>query len=138
MDELQSSVRRAVFARLADLITAAESEDSGPSRHRESPDKSVTVVRDRNATDGLTSRWYQKLEVSDCQLAKLTMTRMACPLRSPDITPFHRYYGTVRPCPAYQYVRPRRTAACAFSLTTAAQVLKFHTRAKASITGSQK
>ena len=25
---------------------------------------------------------------------------MACPLRSTDITPLPRYYGTVRPCPA--------------------------------------
>jgi hypothetical protein len=63
-----------------------------------------------------------------CQLAKLIMTRMACPLRSTDVTPLHRRYGTVRPCPAYRYFRPRGATACAFSLTTSEQVLKFHTR----------
>ena len=41
--------------------------------------------------------------------------------------------GTVRPCPTNQYFRPRGAAACAFSLITAQQVLKFHTRAKARV-----
>jgi len=60
------------------------------------------------------------------------MTRMARPLRSTDITPLPRYYEPVRPCPAYRYFRPRGAAACAFSLITAEQVLKFRARANAS------
>src|SRR5260370_40636340 len=59
---------------------------------------------------------------------------MACPLRSADITPLPRYYGAVRPCPACRYFRPHGAAACAFSLTTAEQVLKFPTRAKIRVT----
>jgi hypothetical protein len=31
------------------------------------------------------------------------MTRMACPLRSTDVTPLHRYYGAVHPYPAYNH-----------------------------------
>jgi len=71
---------------------------------------------------------------SCCQLTKLILTRMACPLRSTGITPLHRYCATVRPCPAYQYFQPRGAAAWAFSLITAEQVLKFHTRAQARVT----
>jgi hypothetical protein len=56
---------------------------------------------------------------SCCQLTKPVQTRMACPLRSPGVTPCPRYYGTVRPCPADQYFRPRGATACAFSLNTA-------------------
>ena len=37
----------------------------------------------------------------------------------------------VRPCPAARYFRPHGAAACAFSLSTAEQVLKFRTRAQA-------
>src|SRR5712692_6161440 len=39
---------------------------------------------------------------------------MAYPLCSTGIAPLLRYYGTVRPCPAHQYFRPRGSAACAF------------------------
>jgi hypothetical protein len=31
---------------------------------------------------------------------------MTCPLCSTGITPLHRYYGAVRPCPAHQYFQP--------------------------------
>jgi hypothetical protein len=65
---------------------------------------------------------------------KSITARMACPLRSMGITPLHRYYRTVRPCPTDQYFRPRGAAACAFSLITAEQVLKFRTRAQARVT----
>ena len=71
---------------------------------------------------------------SCCQLAKSIATRVTCPLRSTGITPLHRYYGTVRPCPTYRYFRPRGATACAFSLITAEQVLKFRTRAKVRVT----
>ena len=56
---------------------------------------------------------------SCCQLTKPTKTRVACPLRSPDITPVPHYYETVRPCSTDQYFRPRGASACAFSLSTA-------------------
>ena len=39
----------------------------------------------------------QPVGSSCCQLTRLIMTRMACPLCSTDITPLQRYYGTVRP-----------------------------------------
>jgi len=45
---------------------------------------------------------------------------------------FH-YYGAVRPWPAHQYFRPRGWAACAFSLCSVDQVLKFHARAQMSV-----
>ena len=38
---------------------------------------------------------------------------MTCPLCSTGITPLHRYYGAVRPCPAHRYFRPRGCSACA-------------------------
>ncbi len=56
---------------------------------------------------------------SCCQLTKPTKKRVACPLRSPDITPVPHYYETVRPCSTDQYFRPRGASACAFSLSTA-------------------
>jgi hypothetical protein len=48
--------------------------------------------------------------------------------------PLHRYYGAVRPCLACRYFRPRGSTACAFSLGTAEQVLKFRTRAQTGVT----
>jgi hypothetical protein len=48
--------------------------------------------------------------------------------------PLHRYYGAVRPCPAFRYFRPRGSTACTFSLGTAEQVLKFRTRAQIGVT----
>src|SRR5512135_3142349 len=59
--------------------------------------------------------------------------RIARPLRSADITPLHRYYGAVRPY-AHQYFRPRGTTACAFSLITSTQVLKFRAKAQVRVT----
>jgi len=56
---------------------------------------------------------------SCCQLTKPAKTRVACPLRSPGITPVPHYYETVRPCSTDQYFRPRGASACAFSLSTA-------------------
>jgi hypothetical protein len=58
---------------------------------------------------------------SSCfQLTRPIKTRLACPLRSTGVTtPLPRYYGTVRPCPADQYFRPRGASACAFSPSTA-------------------
>ena len=44
------------------------------------------------------------------------------------------HYGTVRPWLAHRYFRPRGSAACAFSLTIACQVLKFHTKARIRVT----
>jgi len=76
----------------------------------------------------------QSVGSSRRRLTKWTMTRMARPLRSTDITPLPRYYESVRPCPAYRYFRPRGAAACAFSLITAEQVLKFRTKAQVRVT----
>ena len=52
------------------------------------------------------------------------------PLRSTGITLPHRYYGVVRPWLAHPYCRPHGFPACAFSVTIAHQVLKFHTKAR--------
>ena len=52
---------------------------------------------------------------SCCQLTKPAKTQVACPLRSPGITPVPHYYETVRPCSTHQYFRPRGASACAFS-----------------------
>src|SRR5262252_9919891 len=57
-------------------------------------------------------------------------TSVTCPLRSTGITPLPCYYGAVRPCPPHRYFRPRRFAACAFSLGIVGQVLKFRTKAR--------
>src|ERR1700751_3497456 len=57
-------------------------------------------------------------------------TSVTCPLRSTGIARLPRYYGAVRPCPPHRYFRPRRFAACTFSLGIAGQVLKFRTRAR--------
>jgi putative transposase len=57
-------------------------------------------------------------------------TSVTCPLRSTGITPLPRYYGAVRPCPPHRCFRPRRFAACTFSLGIAGQVLKFRTRVR--------
>jgi hypothetical protein len=57
-------------------------------------------------------------------------TSVTCPLGSTGITPLPRYYGAVRPCPPHRYFRPRRFAACTFSLGIVGQVLKFRTRAR--------
>ena len=40
-------------------------------------------------------------------------TRVTRPLCSMGITPLHRYYGAVRPCPTHRYFRPRGFSACA-------------------------
>ena len=55
-------------------------------------------------------------------------------LRSTRITPFHRYYGVVRPCSAHRYCRPRGASAWAFSLSITDQVLKFRTKARMRVT----
>ena len=60
--------------------------------------------------------------------------RMAHPLGSTGIPPLHRSYEVVRPCSPDQDIRPRGATAWAFSLPTAAQVLKFRTRAKMRVT----
>src|SRR6516225_1528773 len=57
-------------------------------------------------------------------------TSVTCPLCSTGITPLPGYYRAVRPCPPHRYFRPRRFAACAFSLGIVGQVLKFRTRAR--------
>src|SRR5215467_3763948 len=57
-------------------------------------------------------------------------TSVTCPLRSTGITPLPCYYGAVRPCPPHRYFRPRRFAACTFSLGIVGQVLKFRTKAR--------
>jgi hypothetical protein len=51
-------------------------------------------------------------------------TSVTCPLRSTGITPLPCYYRAVRPCPPHRYFRPRRFAACTFSLgqSSASQV----------------
>ena len=67
---------------------------------------------------------------SCCQLTISIPTRVTHPLPSTDITPSHRYYEAVRPCLAHRYFRPRGSAACAFSLAIASQVLKFRTKAR--------
>src|SRR6516225_2051208 len=56
-------------------------------------------------------------------------TSVTCPLRSTGITPLRCYHGAVRPCPPHRYFRPRRFAACTFSLGIVRQVLKFRSRA---------
>src|SRR5215469_4412063 len=43
-------------------------------------------------------------------------TLVTCSLCSTGITPLPCYYGAVRPCPPHRYFRPRRFAACTFSL----------------------
>src|SRR5262249_29407505 len=75
----------------------------------------------------------QPVGSSCCQLTKLTMTRMACPLRSTDITPLPRYYGTVR-LPGVSLRSASRGCRLCLSLTTAEQVLEFRTRAEIRVT----
>ena len=84
--------------------------------------------------------------IEDCRLPSgpssssgfpLTLTapmRVTCSLCSTGITPSRRYYGAVRPCPVDPYFRPRGSAACTFSVNTAEQVLKFHTKARIRVT----
>ena len=61
---------------------------------------------------------------------------MGCrlPIRFAGVTTLRRYYETVRPCSPCRYFRPRGAAACAFSLCTAEQVLKFRTSARIRVT----
>jgi hypothetical protein len=68
------------------------------------------------------------------RLTQWIMTRMACPLGSTAISPFQRYYEAVRPSSAYRYFRPCGATACAFSLTTTDQVLKFRIEAQIKVT----
>ena len=55
-------------------------------------------------------------------------------LRSTGVTPLLHYYGAVRPWLAYRYFQPRGSAAWAFSLISANQVLKFRTKARIRLT----
>ena len=61
-------------------------------------------------------------------------TRVTCSLRSPAVNPVHHYYGAVRPWSAHWYFRPHGASTCAFSLSIADQVLKFHTKARTRVT----
>ena len=63
---------------------------------------------------------------SGCPLTLTIQMRVTCSLPSTAITPLHPYYRAVRPSLPHRYFQPRGSAACAFSLYRANQVLKFH------------
>src|SRR5262249_31148903 len=76
----------------------------------------------------------QPVGSSRCRLTKVGMTRMTRPLRSMGITPFHHYYGAVRPSLAHRYSGPHGSSACTFSLNITNEVLKFRTEAQIGLT----
>ena len=110
-----------------------------PSRPGEfRPEPLTDSGRDTLASSGSCHRTKAAAFRWDLKLLPLTVgsfpTPMTCPLCSAGITPLHRYYEAVRPCPAHRYFRPRGFSACAFSLNITRQVLKFRKRARMRVT----
>ena len=122
------------------MRTTSRAYGCGTARHRAesargvSPRAAHRSGRDTLASSGSCHRAKTAASRRELELLLLPVgslpTSVTCPLRSTGITPLPRYYGAVRPCPPHRYFRPRRFAACTFSLGIVGQVLKFRTRAR--------